>query len=45
LRFGGLGVRLSLIRDIVARQGGKIWMENQPGKGVVFFVNLPLARS
>ena len=43
-RFGGLGVRLSLIKDILTRQGGKIWLENQPGKAVVFFVSLPLSR-
>lgn len=41
-RFGGLGVRLSLIKDILTRQGGKIWVENQPGKAVIFFVSMPL---
>ena len=44
-RFGGLGIHLSLIRDIVTRQGGKIWAESQAGKGVTFFINFPLARS
>ncbi len=44
-RFGGLGIRLSLIRDIVIRQGGKIWLENQPPKNLAFFVSFPLTRS
>ncbi len=44
-RFGGLGIRLSLIRDIVTRQGGKIWLENAAGKNVIFLVSFPLTRS
>jgi signal transduction histidine kinase len=44
-RFGGLGVRLSLVKDMLTRQGGKIWLENQPNKGVSFFVTLPLVRT
>jgi K+-sensing histidine kinase KdpD len=43
-RSGGLGIRLSLIKDILTRHGGKIWVEVQPGKGVVFSAALPLAR-
>jgi signal transduction histidine kinase len=43
-RLGGLGIRLSLVKDILSRQGGKIWLENQPGKAVVFFVTMPLSR-
>jgi signal transduction histidine kinase len=43
-RFGGLGIRLSLIKDILTRHGGKIWVEIQPGKGVIFSAALPLAR-
>lgn len=44
-RFGGLGIRLSLIKDIITRQGGKIWLESQPGKGTTFHISLPMARS
>jgi signal transduction histidine kinase len=34
--FGGLGVQLSLVKDILVRQEGKIWLENSP-EGVRLF--------
>lgn len=43
-RFGGLSIRLSLIKEILTRQGGKIWLDSQPGKGTTFHFSLPLAR-
>ncbi len=43
-RSSGLGIGLSLVKDILTRQGGKIWLENQPGKGTTFHFSLPLAR-
>ena len=43
-RFNGLAVRLSLIKEILTRLGGKIWLESQPGKGTTFHFSLPLAR-
>ncbi len=43
-RFGGLGIRLSLIKEILTRQGGKIWLDSQPGKGTTFHFSLPHAR-
>jgi signal transduction histidine kinase len=43
-RFGGLGIRLHLVKDILTRHNGKIWLESQPGKGTTFHFNLPLAR-
>jgi K+-sensing histidine kinase KdpD len=44
LRPGGLGIRLSLIKDILARHGGKIQAENQTGKFVQIQAMLPPAR-
>lgn len=38
----GMGIGLWLCKHIVSRHGGKIWFEAYPGKGVTFFVNLPL---
>jgi len=38
----GLGLGLSISREIVERHEGKIWCESQPGKGSTFFVKLPL---
>ena len=41
LRFGGLGVGLSLVKEIVTHQKGKIWVESQPGVGTTFHFTLP----
>ncbi len=41
LRFGGLGVGLTLVKEIVTKQKGKIWVESQPGVGTTFHFILP----
>jgi signal transduction histidine kinase/CheY-like chemotaxis protein len=41
-RAGGLGVGLSLIRELVERHGGDIKVANDPRGGAVFSVRLPL---
>ncbi len=41
-RLGGLGISLSLIKDIVTRMNGKIWAENKQGLGVQFHLVLPV---
>jgi K+-sensing histidine kinase KdpD len=42
--FNGLGIRLSLIKEVVTAQGGKVWAESQPGQGSIFHIALPSAR-
>jgi len=37
----GDGLGLSIVRRIIDRHGGKIWVESEPGKGSKFFVRLP----
>jgi signal transduction histidine kinase len=41
-RFGGIGIGLSLVKEIVTGQKGKVWVESQPGQGSRFHVTLPL---
>ena len=43
-RFGGIGIRLGLIQEIVTGQKGKIWVESQPGQGSRFHFTIPLVK-
>ncbi len=39
----GAGLGLAICRAVVARHGGRIWLESEPGAGSVFSVYLPRA--
>lgn len=41
--MGGLGLGLFISKNIVKAQGGRIWVESEPGQGSTFFVEFPLA--
>jgi signal transduction histidine kinase len=38
----GLGLGLYICKDLVTRQGGKIWAHSAPGQGSVFSVTFPI---
>jgi signal transduction histidine kinase len=37
----GMGLGLSICHGIVSEHGGHIWAESEPGRGAIFFVELP----
>jgi len=39
----GLGMGLSVSRTIIEAHGGRIWVENNPDKGVTFYFEIPVA--
>ncbi len=41
----GSGLGLILVKEFVARHGGEIWVESEPGEGSEFYFTLPAANS
>jgi signal transduction histidine kinase len=38
----GMGLGLSICHNLISAQNGYLWVHSQPGKGAVFFVELPI---
>ncbi len=42
IHFQGLGIGLSISKEIIKRHNGKIWAESEPGKSSTIYFTLPL---
>jgi PAS domain S-box-containing protein len=43
-KYGGSGIGLSLVKEIVAAHDGRVWLDSTEGKGSTFFFELPFSR-
>jgi PAS domain S-box-containing protein len=44
-KAGGMGLGLAVCRTIIQGHGGRLWLENNPGRGATVHLVLPVARN
>jgi PAS domain S-box-containing protein len=43
--YPGTGIGLAIVKRAISRVGGRVWAESEPGKGAVFFLQIPKKES